>query len=204
MSPPDVRIARDDEAAGVAQVLTDAFGDEAGLNYWMRQDHDKERARRRFFEAAVRDVVHQRRQLWLATADGVVVGGAIWLAPGQKAYDFSPWRQLLITPLLLSIAGFAGARRGLALGEAVAALHPREPHAHLVYLGVAPAAQGRGVGSAILKHTLAPLDAAGVTSFLEATTERNVALYRRHGFEISGEIERPGLHLRAMVRASRA
>jgi ribosomal protein S18 acetylase RimI-like enzyme len=106
-----------------------------------------------------------------------------------------------MTPLLFSISGISGALRGLALGEDLAKHHPRAPHAHLVFLGVAGSAQGRGVGSAILKHTLAPLDADGVTAFLETTTERNVALYERHGFATTGELNLPGAHIWAMTRA---
>jgi len=36
-APPLVRRARDDETEAVASVLTDAFADEDGLNYWLRQ-----------------------------------------------------------------------------------------------------------------------------------------------------------------------
>lgn len=197
---PLVRPAREGEERQVAAILTDAFADEAGLNYWLRQGAAKERARARFFEAAVGDVVHPERELWLAEADGRMLGAAIWLGVGRKAYDFTPLQQIALIPLLLAIAGARGSLRGLALGEKLDALHPRAPHAHLVFLGVAPSAQGQGIGSAMLKATLAPLDAAGVTAILEATTERNVALYRRHGFEVSANLELPGLHVRVMTR----
>ena len=143
------------------------------------------------------------RELWVCEAGGAPSGAAIWLGPAYKAYSMSAWRQLTLTPLLLSVAGFSGAERGKEVGARLAALHPREPHAHLVFLGVAPIAQGKGVGSAILKHTLAPLDRAGVPAFLETTTERNVALYQRHGFEISGKFELPGLRMWTMTRAPR-
>ncbi len=184
----------------MAALLCEAFADEAGLNYWLRQGRAKERARRLFFGAAVRDVVHPRRVLWTAEADGEKCGAAIWLAPGQRAFDFSPLKQIATTPLFWSIAGFDGMQRGTALGAKLDALHPHEPHAHLVFLGVAPRAQGRGVGSAILKHTLALLDAAGTPALLEATTERNVALYQRHGFDIVDNLHLPNLHVRIMWR----
>ena len=98
------------------------------------------------------------------------------------------------------LLGVRGSLRGLALGEKLDALHPSGPHAHLVFLGVAPSAQGRGVGSAILKATLAPLDAGAITAILEATTERNVALYRRHGFDVSANLYLEDLHVRIMTR----
>lgn len=202
--PPKVRLAGAGEEIRVASILNDAFVDEAGLNYWLRQGAAKARARRRFFGAAVRDVVHPKRALWLAEADGEALGAAIWLGPGQKAYDFSVLKQIAILPLLHTIAGIAGGMRGLALGEKLDALHPHEPHAHLVFLGVSPQAQGRGVGSAILKETLAPLDASRMPALLEATTERNVALYQRHGFEIVENLRLPELHVRIMWRSPRA
>ncbi len=202
-APLVVRVAGGGETASVAGILTDAFRDEAGLNYWLRQGQAKQEARRRFFRAAVRDVVHPQRTLWLAQAEGDPVGAAIWLGPGQKAYNFSPLKQLQIFPLLFSIAGIAGGARGTELGEKLDALHPHEPHAHLVFLGVSPHAQGRGVGSAILKETLAPLDVSGTPALLEATTERNVTLYQRHGFDIVENLRLPDLHVRIMWRAPR-
>lgn len=200
---PAVRVAGAAELETASRILTEAFVDEAGLNYWLRQDDQKDRARRKFFDAAVREVVHPDRDLWVADAGDETLGAAIWLKPGLKAFDFSFLQQFLMAPLLLSIAGAAGAMRGLDLGERLEKLHPRDPHAHLVFLGVARAAQGQGVGSAILKATLAPLDAAGVPAMLEATTERNVALYQRHGFEIIDELKLSDLHFRIMARAPR-
>lgn len=201
--PPLVRVAQDAETAEVSAILHDAFVDEDGLNYWLKQGAQKERARKRFFDAAVRDVVHPERDLWVAEEEGQKLGAAIWLAPGRHAFDFSWLQQVATTPLFLSIAGFSGMARAQALGKRMAGHHPQEPHAHLVFLGVSSAAQGRGVGSAILKHTLAPLDERGVTAYLEASTERNVALYTRHGFEITGEFDLPGLHFWLMTRKPR-
>lgn len=203
MSAVGVRAARADENATAAAVLTDAFVDEDGLNYWLRQGAAKEGARRKFFDGAVGDLIHKDRALWLAESERACAGGAIWLKPGDRAFDFTPWRELLTLPLFFSVAGLGGMRRGTELGRMLAGKHPREPHAHLVFLAVATAFQGRGVGSAILKHTLAPWDAAGVPTYLECSTPRNKALYERHGFEVTGEFDLPGLHMWTMLRRPR-
>jgi ribosomal protein S18 acetylase RimI-like enzyme len=203
-APPSVRAARADENPVASEVLTDAFVDEAGLNYWLKQGREKERARRKFFNAVVADAVHPDRDLWMAEADGgQVVGSAIWLAPGRKAFDFTFLQELQLAPLLISIAGVVGTFRGLGLAEALSAHHPHIPHAHLVFLGVSTAAQGQGVGSAILKATLAPVDAQHLPAYLETSTPRNVTLYQRHGFEITGELDKPGLHMWTMTRPAR-
>lgn len=203
-APPSVRRARTNETNAVASVLTDAFVDEDGLNYWLRQGEAKDRARRRFFDAAVREAIHPERELWVADGDGASpLGAAIWLAPGVKAFDHTPLQQVMMLPLLMRIAGISGMERGRALGGKLASYHPQQPHAHLVFLGVSPTAQGSGVGSALLKETLALCDQQGLLAYLECSTPRNVALYQRHGFEVTGEFELPGLHFWTMTRSPR-
>ncbi len=190
-----VRALRADELNTASAVLTDAFVDEAGLNYWLRQDASRERARSKFFDAVVRDMLHPKREIWVAESGGAITGAAIWLGPGLKAFDFPWWRELYYTPLFLSIAGAAGLKRAQDLGARLTSCHPAVPHAHLQFLGVSSAAQGQGVGSAMLKQTLAPLDASGTVGYLEASTERNVSLYARHGFEVTNEFDATGVAL---------
>ncbi|MGE3251795.1 MAG: GNAT family N-acetyltransferase [Hyphomonadaceae bacterium] len=198
-APPDVRLARRKDLNQASETLTDAFVDEDGLNWWLKQGDEKERARRRFFDVAVRDAVHPKRVVWV-TND--FTGAAIWCMPGVTAFDLTPLRQLLLTPLLLQVAGVDGMKRAFETGETLAAHHPHVPHAHLVFLGVASRAQGQGVGSAILKRTLRDVDALKVPAYLEATKERNVALYLRHGFEVTAEFDVPkgGPHVWTMTR----
>jgi ribosomal protein S18 acetylase RimI-like enzyme len=200
---PLVRAERGGELDAISAVLTDAFVDEAGLNYWLRQDGRKERARRDFFDAVVRKALNPERDIWVAEANGALAGAAIWLAPGLKAFAFPWWRELLYTPLFLSIAGAAGMQRAQDLGRRLATYHPSATHAHLQFLGVSSTAQGQGIGSALLKETLTRLDRDGTVAYLEASTERNVALYQRHGFEVTGGFELPGLTFWCMTRMPR-
>lgn len=200
---PKVRALRADELDTAAAVLTDAFVDEAGLNYWLKQDATKDHHRRKFFDAVVRDMLHPKRDISVAENGGAMTGAAIWLEPGLKAFDFPWWRELFYTPLFLSIAGASGLKRVQELGARLTSCHPAVPHAHLQFLGVSSEAQGQGVGSALLKETLAPLDRSGTVGYLEASTERNVALYARHGFEVTNEFDLPGLHFWCMTRMPR-
>ena len=67
--------------------------------------------------------------------------------------------------------------------------HTKEPRWYLPMIGVDPAYQGQGVGSALLRHTVALCDAEGVAAYLESSSPKNVPLYQRHGFEVIGEIQ---------------
>jgi ribosomal protein S18 acetylase RimI-like enzyme len=65
--------------------------------------------------------------------------------------------------------------------------HPRRPHHHLTYLAVHPDRRGEGMGSTLLRHHHARLDAAGIGAYLEASSSPSRDLYSRHGYR-TGEI----------------
>lgn len=60
-------------------------------------------------------------------------------------------------------------------------------------IGVRPAGQGRGLGGALVAFGLAEACARGARAVrLETSDERNVRLYQRHGFNVTGRADRPG------------
>ena len=67
--------------------------------------------------------------------------------------------------------------------------HPSEPCWYLPLIGVDPVCQGRGYGSALLRHALEQCDRDGMPAYLESSNPRNIPLYQRHGFEIMGTIQ---------------
>ena len=73
--------------------------------------------------------------------------------------------------------------------ETMSAYHPKEPHWYLSILATDPIYQGRGYGSALLRHGLAACDREQKLAYLEASSPQNAALYARHGFEAIGSIE---------------
>nr|MBA2437507.1 GNAT family N-acetyltransferase [Acidimicrobiia bacterium] len=66
------------------------------------------------------------------------------------------------------------------------------PHYYLFAMGVHPSAQGKGRGSFLLERMLERIDREKMPAYLEVQNERNLALYRRCGFEVAGEGEFPG------------
>ena len=116
-------------------------------------------------------------------------GGAWTDADGRAAAVWYPpqrWREPTWTTLGHGPAQLRVFGRRLGLASRVLLTmqrhHPSEPHWYLLYLGAASGAQGTGRGSALLRAALAQSDAQAVPAYLEATSERNRALYLRHGF----------------------
>ena len=70
--------------------------------------------------------------------------------------------------------------------------HPlRAPRWYLSVLGTDPVAQRQGLGSAVLRPVLEQCEADGIGAYLESSKERNIDLYARHGFRVSGELRLP-------------
>jgi ribosomal protein S18 acetylase RimI-like enzyme len=108
---------------------------------------------------------------------------ALWIPPGAE-----PDEEALVGLIQESVpAGDHGAI--FAVLEQMGQAHPQEPHWYLPLIGTDPAQQGRGHGSALLRHALALSDAQKVPAYLEATSPRNAKLYERHGFESTGTIQ---------------
>ena len=62
---------------------------------------------------------------------------------------------------------------------------------YLSIVGVAPSAQGQGVGARLIRVTLAEADQAGAPSFLETFARRNISFYERLGFSVVASYEEP-------------
>jgi ribosomal protein S18 acetylase RimI-like enzyme len=96
--------------------------------------------------------------------------------------------------------GLRVARRWSLVFEALARVHPADPHWYLATLGVTPEAQGRGLGSALLTRWLGRVDGDGVPAWLETDREANVGFYRRAGFEVALRTEVLGAAVWCMSR----
>lgn len=70
--------------------------------------------------------------------------------------------------------------------------HPAERHWYLPLIGVDAPKEGRGLGSALLRHATSRCDREGLPAYLEATNPRNKRLYAAHGFEELGVIQAGG------------
>jgi len=119
-----------------------------------------------------------------ASADHSAV--AIWFGPGVE-----PDREALVRMREQRSLDVSEEREEELRGfrERHAAAHPKEPHWYLNFIGVDPAYQGRGLGSALLSHALTVVDQDGLPAYLEATTLNNRRLYERHGFVLLDEIQ---------------
>jgi GNAT superfamily N-acetyltransferase len=70
-------------------------------------------------------------------------------------------------------------------------VHIEHPHSYLWFVGVDPAAQGRGLGKALMGDLHDWADPAGLPVYLETGTRENAAFYAAHGYAELGEMHLP-------------
>ncbi|HWH33308.1 MAG TPA: GNAT family N-acetyltransferase [Egibacteraceae bacterium] len=180
-----VRKATASDVAGLAAVMGRAFQEDPVLAWGMPDEAGRRANGARYFELVAR--LH-----YLPLGETYVTedlqAAALWAPPGQ--WKASPMTGVRILPFLVRATKFGRALKILKLLEHKHA-ELREPHFHLFAVGTDPLRQGRGYGGALLRHVLDRCDEQGMPAYLEATTERNRALYLRHGFRVMEELRLP-------------
>lgn len=125
-------------------------------------------------------------------------GAALWLSPGVSS-DEESLKRLFNENTSDDIK----ADMEYIFGQ-MEKFHPAEPHWYLPMIGVDPAHQGSGIGSALMAESLKAVDRDGLPAYLESSNPRNIPLYQRHGFEVIGEIQSGSSPvLRPMLRKAR-
>jgi GNAT superfamily N-acetyltransferase len=110
-------------------------------------------------------------------------GAALWLPPGVHP-DQEP-----IVALIQSTVAAETQEELFAFFEKMGQYTPTEPYWYLPIIGVDPIHQGKGYGSALVRHGLLAADRDHLPAYLEASNLRNVALYEQCGFDVIGTIQ---------------
>lgn len=105
-------------------------------------------------------------------------GVALWLPPNVHP------REKETMSLLQETVPHQHQEEVFAVLEKMGSYHPAEPHWYLPMIGVDPAHQHKGYGSALMQHALIRCDRENKPAYLETSNPKNVPLYNRYGFEL--------------------
>jgi ribosomal protein S18 acetylase RimI-like enzyme len=181
-APHLITAATADDAPRVTSALASAFYDDPVFR-WLSPDDGRRRAMLPAFFAVFVEAFMSHGEAYVETTGA---GAALWAAPGTDPLGAEP----AYAERLAEIVG-ADAPRMFKIVEIFEALTPEAPHYHLQFLGVRPERQARGLGGALMAPLLERCDRDSAPVYLEATSDRNRALYERHGFRAHGDIRLP-------------
>lgn len=189
-----VRPAQPGEADSLKVALGAAFFDDPIFGWLIGPGASRQARLEQYFAL---QLAHSFADGCVWTSDGCR-GAALCMPPDQ-------WRlppQLMIANSRRFTSVFrARLPRAIGLLAAVERRHLSGPHYYFANIGVAPHAQGQGLGSSLMRPTLDRCDQEGLPAYLEASSERNAALYERLGFQCTEVLRFAGSPpLRLMTR----
>ena len=176
MQPPVVKNVSSDDQDALIDVLMLAFSTDPISRFGFLHPSQYLNGMRIIFGATAGPSI-DGQGAWLTHG-----AGAMWLPPGTHVSDDSNE----------GIFEYLEPSRAETMGELLGqmeASHPKEPHWYLNFIGVDTHRQGQGLGSAVLKASLVPVDEQGAIAYLESSNVANIPLYERFGFEVTGEIQ---------------
>ncbi|MFB7461740.1 GNAT family N-acetyltransferase [Streptomyces sp. NPDC056188] len=177
-----IRAAGEGDRELVVRLLDEAFQDDP-VSGWVFPEREYRRTTHHRLMAAFTDIVLAEGRIDV-TEDGTAC--ALWLsmpaADGDGPDDGGGSEDADDAVRLRESVDPANPRVE-EIARLMADSHPADrAHEYLWMIGVAPAHQGEGLGSALVQHVLDRCDREGLPAYLEASSERSTKLYERLGF----------------------
>jgi len=185
LTPLEIEIGgqlRSSEHDAAARLLADAFlGSPMHVAVFGAEDEKVRRRQQAMFRIMLRYMDHA---FYVARIDGRLVGVAGYR--DSSCCQTTLLDQLRLGPAMAWALGRTLPRLLAWLGE-WGSRDPSREHCHFGPFAVAPQFQGRGVGGRMLESYCRYLDGDTAAAYLETDKPENVRLYRRFGFEVTGE-----------------
>jgi ribosomal protein S18 acetylase RimI-like enzyme len=191
MAEHDIRRLGTGDLDEAVDVLVAAFRQDPLVQALFPDPGDRRRATPNLFRAILAPDARLGR-VWGAGAP--LQGVAVWHLPGERSRTWqgtleAVGGQIRLLPWAVRLA------QGWEVQASVERLQKAggaRERAHLYFLGVRPEAQGRGIGSSLVRPVLVTHPRA----WTETQNPRNVALYEHLGFRVFATEEAPRLGVR--------
>jgi ribosomal protein S18 acetylase RimI-like enzyme len=182
------------------RLLADAFADNPLNVAVIGADTERRRKLNRHGLRILLPPAQQHGLVWAARCAGTPDGVLIANPPGTYPFP-RPGAWSLLRAIVKQGPGVVS--RWAEVFRTLDAAHPVTHHWYLATLGIAPAAQRRGLGRALLEAFVARVDADGLPAWLETDRERNVRFYEAAGFCLAQTLDVLGVPVFCLERPAR-
>ncbi len=184
-----------------AEILARAFQNAPDMKFFIGDNAKMlDEKTLRFYQAVIRVGLLYGEVYTTPSMDGV----AVWTSPETNNFSLGILFRTGFLTAILSM-GLKPMNRFMMATNYVQKLQEEAisgPRWVLVYLGVEPSKQGKGIGGLLIQPVLTRSDAEGIPCYVESADERNLTFYKRHGFSIikQGQVPKGGPQVWIMVR----
>jgi GNAT superfamily N-acetyltransferase len=176
------RMMEEGDSGEIVALMSGAFFHSALYTWTAPDEGERRRILNTMFHYRIRSWMEGAFQTELALEGSVLVGSATWIPPkcGEK-----PGKDQAVPPEEV-LKGFSpGVAERWRQFQAVIVAQERafpQPCWAVAPIAVSPEAQGKGIGSQLLRRKLAEIDRAGLPCFLATQDRHNLGIYGRFGF----------------------
>jgi ribosomal protein S18 acetylase RimI-like enzyme len=165
----------------IVDILSKSFDDNLSVNYIIKQDG--KRAKR------IRALMDYSFEICTAFGDVFISDDnkacALIVYPDKKKATLKS--TLLDIKLILQAVGLRKVSKTLKREKLISSIQPKIPMSYLWFIGVDPIAQGRGIGSTLLREIIDYSNNNNRPIYLETSTVKNLPWYEKSGFEVYSE-----------------
>ena len=177
MTTPRIKTVTADEEEAAINVVVQAFSTDPAAR-WLYPDPHQYAVN---FPSFVRIFGGKAFEQGSAYSISGFSGAALWLPPGVH-----PDEEALAGLIQRSVSEHK-LEEVLGVFEQMGSYHPSEPHWYLPLIGVDPAQQGRGYGSALMEHALIRCDRDQKLAYLESSNPKNISSMNATGLSCWGQ-----------------
>lgn len=171
---PQLRIAQPGDIDTVADIVADAFLHLDVIGFLVPDPARRRQVSRAWYRLYI---AHAISGAGLVTMTDDASAAAVWFDRTKPATEPDDYAGRLADLAGDDLPQFQH------LDAQMDALHPADPHWHLLFLAVRPDRWNQRLGSQLMNHTHArQLETNVYPAYLEATSEQNQRLYHRHGY----------------------
>ena len=180
----------------VVDILSKSFDDNQSINYIVKQDSKRKERIEGLMEYCFK-VCLAKGQIFISDNDKSC---ALILHPEKKMGAIK--EMLLELKLAISSIGVIRSFKVLKREKLIKQNQPKEPFYYLWFIGVAPDAQGKGIGSALIEEVFQKYNEETRPFYLETSVVKNLSWYEKYGFKLFKELDL-GHKLYLMLRPKR-
>lgn len=174
-SSPAIRLASPDDRTPIVATVVAAFADDPAFNFFFPTTEIYAKEAPLFVGALFDDRIGQGATWVLDAADASSASLSIWAPPTIAAHGGADF----------SMLSAATQQRLDAYDTATSDGMPDTPIWYLGILATHPDHWGNRHGRELMKPGLAAAQESGIPAYLETTSDQNVAMYERSGWEVT-------------------
>jgi ribosomal protein S18 acetylase RimI-like enzyme len=184
MNNPQICIANPKQYPDAVASLTEAFLEDPVLSYLFEDEEYRPLLLSAFF--ANRLASRTETDLLLLPSGYEKSAAALWEKPDKDSENDSSFSGAIAAAVTVLGEQWLSDRL-VNLGPLFEA-KPETKHWYLSFIGTRPEARGKGLASTLITEITETCDKDKIPAYLESSNPENVALYEKHGFEVTGEV----------------